>query len=96
MFCALVFINHHDRSFVNPNFHDSIVSLLTVKFYIMKKRNLTSLVLNKKSISNLDPKQSSVNGGINKTNALICTSQCSVNPVYCNTLISCPNGGICD
>lgn len=95
MLYTLVFINRHDRSFVDHNFHDSIASLLTIKCYIMKKRNLTSLVLNKKSISNLDAKQSSINGGINKTNAFICSGQCSVNPVYCNTLISCPGNGIC-
>ncbi|WP_430408393.1 hypothetical protein [Kordia sp.] len=61
----------------------------------MKKRNLTSLVLNKKSISNLGTKQISINGGINQTNPLICTSQCSLNPAYCNTVISCPVVGIC-
>ena len=61
----------------------------------MKKRNLKSLKLNKNSISNLDVKQDTVKGGIDQTNPLICTGQCSVNPRYCNTNISCPQVGIC-
>ena len=38
--------------FVNGDNSNSIVSVLTLNYYILKKQNLTSLRLNKKAVSN--------------------------------------------
>lgn len=56
-FYTLVFINCHDIPFVSAYNSNSIVSLLILNLYILKKQNLTSLRLNKKAVSNFQSNQ---------------------------------------
>lgn len=70
-----------------------IVSVLTLKFYIMKKRNLKSLSLKRELVSNLSEKEMhSVNGGEgilsigkNCTQPSHCRSDHWSDGIFCNT-----------